>query len=348
MISSVSTALLQFGDTALGDTHAALALEMERLGDDADGEDAGFLCRTRDHRRGSGAGAAAHAGGDEHHVRAQQMIANLVDHLFGGGAADIGLRAGAQPFGHLHAHLDDAFGLRHGERLRVGIRHDEIDTLEPGADHVVDRVAAGAADTEHGDARLELTDVGDFQIDSHDCLFFHARAWSTPGPGRSATGHCGVSRNAVDFVPQAPSETLTKPLSDAGEIAAARATHQKPLAARLKMLEMRGLRIYQQPGRYCEGRAFGRVRQPGDAERPPDAHRPAENAGGEFGQSGHLTGAAGEDDAAARLGGERRRREPVAHHFQNFLDARLDDVNDRRARHELRLLAFVVPDRLAR
>ncbi len=87
MISSVSTHLLQLGDAGLGDPHAADALEVERLGDHADGEDAELLGAARDHRRGAGAGAAAHAGGDEHHVRALQMVADLVDHLFGGGAA---------------------------------------------------------------------------------------------------------------------------------------------------------------------------------------------------------------------------------------------------------------------
>ena len=90
-----------------------------------------FLGAARDHRRGAGAGAAAHAGGDEHHVRAVQMIADLVDHLLGGGAADIGLRAGAEPFGDLHAHLDDALGLGHGERLGVGVGDDEVDALQP-------------------------------------------------------------------------------------------------------------------------------------------------------------------------------------------------------------------------
>src|SRR5208283_4346936 len=49
----------------------------------------------------------------------------------------------------------------------IGIRHYEIDALQAGGDHVVDGVAAGAADAEHGDARLELTDVGDSQIDGH-------------------------------------------------------------------------------------------------------------------------------------------------------------------------------------
>ena len=124
-----------------------------------------------DDRRGAGAGAAAHAGGDEHHVRAGEMIADLVDHLFRRGAADLGLRAGAEAFGDLRAHLDDALGLRHRQRLRVGVGDDEVDALEARRDHVVDRVAAGAADAENGDARLHLANVGNLQIDRHVCLF---------------------------------------------------------------------------------------------------------------------------------------------------------------------------------
>ena len=153
--------------------------------------------RARDDRRSAGAGAAAHAGGDEHHVRAGEMIADLVDHFLGRGAADIGLRAGAEPFGHLHAHLDDALGLRQGERLRVGVGDDEIDTLQAGRDHVVDGIAAGAADAEHGDARLQLTDVGHFEIDRHGCLFFMRGRVATSGSGRSATGRDDVSRSAI-------------------------------------------------------------------------------------------------------------------------------------------------------
>ena len=83
----------------------------------------------RDHGSGAGAGAAAHAGGDEHHVGARQVIADLVDHFLGGGAADLGLRAGAEAFGDLDAHLDDALGLRQGQRLGVGVGDDEVDTL---------------------------------------------------------------------------------------------------------------------------------------------------------------------------------------------------------------------------
>ena len=180
MISSVSTAFCSSMMPWLGDAHAALALEVERLGDDADGQDAELLGALRDHRSGAGAGAAAHAGGDEHHVRAGEMIADLVDHLLGRGAADVRLRAGAEALGDLNAHLDDALGLRQGERLRVGVGDDEIAAEQAGRDHVVDGVAAGAADTEYGDPRLELPDIGHLEIDGHGCLFQSADARVSP------------------------------------------------------------------------------------------------------------------------------------------------------------------------
>ncbi len=91
-----------------------------------------------------------------------------------------------------------------------------------------------------------------------------------------------------------PSEALAKPSSDPGEVAA-RACHGIPLAPRLEMFEMRRLRINQKSRRDREGRAFGGIRQPGNAERPADAHRPAENARGKIGQSGELARPAGED-----------------------------------------------------
>src|SRR4029077_20238357 len=143
----------------------------------------------------------------------------------------------------------------------------------------------------------------------------------------------------------APSETLPKPLSDAGEIAAARATPEEPLTACFEVFEVRGLRVDQQAGRDCKRRPFRRFRQARDAERPADAHRTAENMRGEFRQSGHLTGTAGDDDAPARFGREGRGFEPVADHFQNSLDARLDEILERGAGHELRVIALVLADR---
>ena len=141
---------------------------MERLGDDADGEDAHLAGGAGDHRGGARAGAAAHAGGDEHHVRAREVVADLLESLLGGGLANLGLGAGAEALGDLEPHLDDAFGARGGERLRVGVGDDEIDARQAGHDHVVDRVAAGAAHAAHHDARLQFPQFGRLQVDGHD------------------------------------------------------------------------------------------------------------------------------------------------------------------------------------
>ena len=86
--------------------------------------------------------------------------------------AHFGLRAGAKTFGHPRAHLDDALGLRHGKRLSIGIGDDEIDALQPGRDHVVDRIATGTADPKDDNARLHLTNIGDV---GHFCLTFVPR-----------------------------------------------------------------------------------------------------------------------------------------------------------------------------
>ena len=97
MMINVSTILLKLGDAGLGQAHAVGALEVERLGHDPDGQDALLTRDPGDHRRGPGAGAAAHAGRDEHHVGALQVPDDVGDRLLGGGAADIGPGSGAEP-----------------------------------------------------------------------------------------------------------------------------------------------------------------------------------------------------------------------------------------------------------
>ena len=124
---SVSTLFCSSLMPASATRSAARPFELERLGDDADGEDAHVARRAGDDGGGAGAGAAAHAGGDEAHVGAGEVVADLLDGLFGGRAADFGLRAGAETLGHLQAHLDDALGLRRGQRLGIGVGHDEVD-----------------------------------------------------------------------------------------------------------------------------------------------------------------------------------------------------------------------------
>jgi hypothetical protein len=100
--------------------------------------------------------------------------------------ADIRLRAGAETLGHLGSHLDQALRLGHGQRLRVRIRYHEIHALQTSRDHVVDGVAAGTADAEHGNPGPQLANVWDVDVDRHKCLSI-TRAWfdrpEPPGTG---------------------------------------------------------------------------------------------------------------------------------------------------------------------
>ena len=85
---------------------AALAFEGERLGDHRDGERAHLAGQRSDDRRRAGAGSAAEAGGDEHHVGAFQRLDDLVGVFQRGLAADFGIGARAQAVGQLDAELD--------------------------------------------------------------------------------------------------------------------------------------------------------------------------------------------------------------------------------------------------
>jgi hypothetical protein len=208
MTISVSTASLQLADAGLGHrmrrwpskwnglvTTPTVRMPLSR----ATAGDRG--CRTR-------AGAAAHAGGDEDHVRAGEMIDDLVDHLFGGRAADFRLRAGAEAFGDLEAELDDALGAgRVSSACASVLAHDEIDAVEAGLDHVVDGIAAGATDTEDGDAGLSSRMSGACRFIAMIASFtvlsgsWRAVPSSTPGalspallvltPARAAFRPCG-------------------------------------------------------------------------------------------------------------------------------------------------------------
>jgi hypothetical protein len=160
--------LLQRLDPLVGLAHALGAFELEGFRDDADGQHAKLARGLRDDRRGPGAGAAAHPGGDEGHVRAGEVIDDLLDRFLGGAGAHGGPRACAEPLGHARAHLDAAMRLGLRERLRVGVRHDELAALKALGNHVVDGIAAGPAHAEHGDARFEVLPLlGHGEIECH-------------------------------------------------------------------------------------------------------------------------------------------------------------------------------------
>src|SRR5215471_13289147 len=140
------------------------------------------------------------------------MVAELVDHLFRSRRADIRLRAGAQALRHLRAHLHDALRLRHRQRLRVSVGDHEVDALKARRDHVVDGVAASAADAEYRDPRLQFVNIRNIDIDGHGCLSITC-AWFRPGRRPRELVKFGDSgKNS--------SEALAKPSSDLSEITA--------------------------------------------------------------------------------------------------------------------------------
>ena len=101
-----------------------------------------------DDGRATGAGPAALARGDEHHVGALQHLFDLGAVLFGGLATDLGIRARAETARELATDVELHVGVGEQQRLRVGVHRDELDTLEAGVDHAVHRVAATAADAD--------------------------------------------------------------------------------------------------------------------------------------------------------------------------------------------------------
>src|SRR5262249_8323464 len=230
-------------DACLGKAHTALTFEVEWFGDNTDCEDAELAGDLRDDRSSAGAGAATHARSDKHHMRAGEMIADFVDHFFGGGAANLRLRTGAETLGHLRAHLDDALCFRHRERLRVRVGDNEVDALQAGRDHVVHGIAAGAAYAENSDPRLHFPDVRDRQIDGHVCLMIARAAgsalrpecertctppnWTSPPPADSMSGWFRVRSFRAAIVRPVP---CNRPfLLSIAAFAAVRSVRDKPL-----------------------------------------------------------------------------------------------------------------------
>ena len=131
---------------------ALRALEGERARDDADGERADLvLGDLGDHGRGARAGAAALAGGDEHHVRALERLLDVVARLGRGALADLRVRARAETLGEGRADMQLQVGVRHLERLRVGVGRDELNAGQTGVDHPVHGIGSTAADSDDFD-----------------------------------------------------------------------------------------------------------------------------------------------------------------------------------------------------
>ena len=162
---------LQVLQTRFRHPHAPRALEGEGLGHDADGEQPRLAGGAGDHRGAAGAGAPAHAGGDEDQVEVLQGVEHLLQHFLRRLAPDLGLGAGAEAAGGVAPELDAVLAGRGLERLGVGVGDDEGDPLEAGLHHVADRVAAGPADAQHGDPRqIAVRGLARLEIEDQDCF----------------------------------------------------------------------------------------------------------------------------------------------------------------------------------
>ena len=148
--------VLQFLDAFLGQGGPVASFELERLGHNANSQDALFARCAGDDRCGPGTRATAHTGGDEGHVAALQVIDDLIERLFGSGASDVRACAGTQTIGDIGTQLNATFGRVHRQRLGIRVGNNEFDAFEVRGDHVVDRVRTGTANTHHDDTRLQL------------------------------------------------------------------------------------------------------------------------------------------------------------------------------------------------
>jgi len=144
----------QLLNTGLCDLQFLAALELERLGHNANRQHAELLGDLSNHRRGASAGALAHAGSQEHHVCAFQCGTNLVARSLGSSASGVRVGAGAKP---LITELDHTLRQRARQRLAIGVQRDKVDALDAATNHVIDRIAARAADTDDlDDSTLDI------------------------------------------------------------------------------------------------------------------------------------------------------------------------------------------------
>ena len=146
--------------------HPAAALKAKGLGHHAHGEDPLLLGSLRHNGGRAGAGAAAHAGGDEHHVRILQGLADLAAALLRRLAAHLRVGARALSVGQLLADLNLILRAGDVQRLLVRIHRHKVHAGHTGAHHAVDNVISAAAHADHLD--LHYAFGGGHQFKCHN------------------------------------------------------------------------------------------------------------------------------------------------------------------------------------
>jgi hypothetical protein len=150
---------LELFHPVLGHLHALAPFERERFRHDGDGQRTRLARELCDHGRRTGAGAAAHAGGDEHEVRAVEDHREIFTRFFRRFATDVRVCARAEAARQIVADLHRVGRAAIAQRLHVGVDRVEIDALQSGVDHAVDRVAAAAAEADDFDRCRVIGDM---------------------------------------------------------------------------------------------------------------------------------------------------------------------------------------------
>ena len=130
-----------------------------------------------DDGRRARAGASAHARSDEAHVHAFERVFDILDRFFGCGLTHFGTRARTKAARDVRAQLDALFRRRIAQRLRIGVRHDEIDAFDLRFHHVGNGIAPGAAHADHGDAGTQIVRRSGADIDAHS-IFLRRRRFA--------------------------------------------------------------------------------------------------------------------------------------------------------------------------
>jgi hypothetical protein len=91
--------------------------KLKGLRHDAHGEDTGLAGYIRNGRRRAGAGAASHAGGDEHHVGVLKALGYIVAALLGAPFFDLRIGTGSLSVRELFADLNLLIRIGNGQRL---------------------------------------------------------------------------------------------------------------------------------------------------------------------------------------------------------------------------------------
>ena len=137
--------LLQISNAHFRILHALLAFKGKRLGYHGNGQCTdvpGNLCHDR---CCAGAGAAAHACGDEDQVRAFQCLSDFFPALFRCPATHFRYCACAQSLGQLFADLDLRLCIGKCQCLTICIDRNKLYPSESGVHHAVHRIVAAAA-----------------------------------------------------------------------------------------------------------------------------------------------------------------------------------------------------------